>query len=125
MAAFPSVLPRPSGYRLKPDAPALSTDMERGPRRQRQISDSSPTLIPVTWTMTQAQFQVFEAFHTNELSYGTAWFQIDLYNGMGYTNYDARMLRGLFEAEYRGYDNWIVTTTLEILSRPVLTQGSY
>lgn len=125
MAAFPSVLPRPSGYRLRPDKPNISTEMERGPRRQRRISDTSPTLIPLQWRMTQAQFQVFEAFHANELNDGNAWFTIDLYNGMGYTNYNARILDGEFTADYRGFDNWEVSATLEILSRPVLTEGSY
>lgn len=118
MAAFPSTLPRPSGYTLKPQNSTVRTDMEKGPARQRLLTQSAPTLIPITWNMTQAQFQVFENFVDTTINYGNDWFTIDLYNGMGYTNYSARFTQA-YSAVYRGFDNWVITCELEILSRPV------
>ena len=118
MATFPASLPRPSGYKLKPQSAFIRTDMEKGPARQRKLTDSPPTLIPIRWNMTQAQFQVFENFYDTTLVGGNDWFTIDLYNGMGYTSYSARF-SAVFEADYKGFDNWVITSELEVLARPV------
>jgi len=118
MASWPASLPNPSGYTLKPQVAFIRTAMEKGPSRQRRITSTPPTAIPVTWNMTHSEFSTFEYFYDVTLLNGNEWFTINLYNGQGYTSYSARFTDA-FVAEYNGFDDWRIQGELEVLNRPV------
>ena len=119
---FPATLPGVSmnGMGFKPDTGFIRSEMEAGPARQRQRFASTPTVFTVTWTFTRAQLAIFEKFYQLDLAGGSAWFNIDLVNGVGKTTYVAR-----FKETYSAQTStrefyWNVTGTLETLARPYL-----
>ena len=121
MPTWPASLPLPrrDDYALEPVDPVVRSEMESGPARQRRRFTTYPTRIPVRWSMTDGQFAVFEAWHAQDVSDGQDWFTTDLLNGVGRTSYQARFA-GIWRAAKQGA-KWIVTATLEVLDRPLLT----
>ena len=122
MAAFPTTIPGVimDGMGFKPDAGFIRTDMEGGLARQRQRYTQTPTVFNVSWTFTRAQLAEFEKFYDVTIAGGSAWFTIDLVNGMGKTNYTARF-KEPYSAQTAAREHyWTVTASLETLSRPLL-----
>lgn len=122
MATFPSTLPAPlmSGYELKPGEAVARTQMEQGSARARQRARTAPTSIPISWELTVPQMATFEAWHRLTIHNGADWFTINLLNGLGMTSCSARFM-GMWTAKQSGPANWVVSATLEIADRPMLT----
>lgn len=117
MTAFPSTLPQPSisGYSVAPNQAFIRTEMDSGPARQRQRFSSTPHLVTLNWTFTEAQMSTFKTFFDSTINYGTDWFTITLDCGGGATSYTAR-----FSAAWKGAlispTVWGISATLEVES---------
>ncbi|TAN65279.1 MAG: hypothetical protein EPN20_07700 [Magnetospirillum sp.] len=130
--SWPDKLPLPTfeGYGIEPQDGVLRTEMEAGPARQRRRYTQVPTRIPVRWRFTQWEFGIFEAWYKWKGKEGATWFGMTLLGGLGLVEHEARFA-GSGNSPYKatphrgGPDRgvrWIVTTTLEIRERPVLTE---
>jgi hypothetical protein len=129
--AWPGVLPLPTfeGYGLEPKDGILRTEMEAGEARQREQFTSTPTAIPARFRFTQFQFGIFESWYQHNAKNGAAYFNMELLGGLGMVTHEARFLgagkKKYSAVPFRGDKSgakWIVTTTLEIRKRPVLTK---
>lgn len=121
MAVWPVTLPAPTvrGYALNPVDPVIRTDMEAGPTKNRRRFTQAPTDVPVTFKFTEAEFAIFEKFHSVDIFDGVSWFDnIPLINGQGISNYTARF-KTMWQATALGNKNWSVMATLEIKTRPL------
>ena len=118
---YPSTLPAPmiAGYELNPDEPTLRTPMDAGTDRVRHRFTAVPNHVPVKWRFTQAQMAVFDSWHKYSLLDGSAWFSINLANGLGVSAMDARFNKSLKKILSSGM-LWDVQGDLEVRALPVL-----
>jgi hypothetical protein len=126
MTAFPAKLPAPliAGYEINPEDPNLRTQMDAGPDRVRRGFTSIPSRIPVRWRFTQSQLALFEAWHKYDAMDGSAWFTINLANGLGISSVDAKFTKPPKKTLSPGM-NWDVQSELEVRTLPVMTTIQY
>lgn len=122
MADFPSILPAPqiTGYEINPEDPNLRTQMEAGPDLVRRRFTAIPSRIPVRWRFTQDQLALFEAWHKHTALDGSAWFNINLANGLGIQAMEARFTKPPKKPLLSGL-NWEVQAELEVRQPPVMS----
>ena len=125
MIEYPSQLPLPlrEGYGLRHVDPMVRTQLASGRARQRRRFTSVPSVVSVSWVMSQPEAQLFEAWYRDAISDGAAWFQCPLKTPLGIQHYDAR-----FTGIYRGPNlvglcHWRFTAELELFERPLLPPG--
>ena len=123
-AVWPDRLPLPTleGYGISPGEAILRTEMEAGPARQRRRFTDVPSRIAVRWVLRPDQFALFEAWYRWAAAEGGAWFEIELFGGLGLVPQEARFTRQFEARPYRGR-LWEVTSELEIRARPTLSEG--
>ena len=130
--SWPDKLPLPTfeGYGIEPQDGVLRTEMEAGPARQRRRYTQTPSRIPVRWRFSQLEFGIFEAWYKWKGKEGATWFSMTLLGGIGMGPHEARFV-GSGNSPYKASPQrgglgqgarWIVTTTLEIRERPVLSE---
>lgn len=124
MATWPTYLPSPlrAGYEINPGDPILRTQMDAGPDRTRRRFTAIPSRIPVGWRFNAGQFALFEAWHKLEALDGSAWFAIDLMNGLGVQSVEAKFTKPP-KKTLLGGSNWEVSAELEVRTLPVMTQA--
>lgn len=69
------------GYKFSPHDPLARTDMDQGPARQRLVYPNSPATLDIAWPFTADEFEVFRAWHHEDLSDGAAWFWMQVWIG--------------------------------------------
>jgi hypothetical protein len=118
---FPETLPnvRMSDYGFKPGNANLRTDMEAGLARVRRRFLSVPSEMQVSWELTPEELGIFEKFYDTDTFGGSAWFNIKLVNGAGETTYSARFKEPYSAKTTAREYMWMVSATLEVLSRPL------
>lgn len=127
MATWPTLLPggTTEGYGFEPQAQFARTDMDAGPARQRRRFTAAPTHVQMQWFFTRAEFEIFEAWFAHVLSGGTAWFEIPLWSGSGYTLVEARFFEEVpYRATLPGPVHFAVEAKLEVRERPVLSAAA-
>jgi len=126
MAIFPTKLPAPilNGYEINPEDPNLRTQMDAGPDRVRRRFTSIPSRIPIKWRFTQSEMALFEAWHKYDALDGSAWFTINLANGLGISSVDAKFTKQPKKTLLSGM-NWDVQSELEVRTLPVMTAMQY
>lgn len=124
MAGYPDTLPLPEveGYGIQPQAAFIRTDMDQGPARQRRRFTTAPTHYPVKWIMTEEQMELFEAWYEGAADAGAAWFTVQLRNGRGLQQVEARFMQP-WQAGLLGGWHYEVSATLEVRNRPLATTG--
>ena len=124
LVAFPSQLPCPSpaGYQLRHVDPMVRTQLASGRARQRRRFTSVPTEIPVSWTFTQPQMQLFEVWYRYSIDDGVQWFSVRLQTPLGIKDYRARFT-GIYRADLLGADHWRVTAEIELYERQTLPKA--
>ena len=120
---FPPQLPNVimDDYGFTPGNASIRTDMEAGLARVRRRFTAVPTEYKVTWKFTREELGIFEKFYQEDLFDGTAWFNIPLVNGVGETNHVARFKEPYSAQTGLREFSWVVTATLEVVSRPLPT----
>ncbi|ARQ46670.1 hypothetical protein [Oxalobacter formigenes] len=122
MANIPKMIPACAvdGYKISPQNATVRTEMETGPARQRRLSASMPTQLSVKWIMQRLEFKVFEAWFKHTIFDGTAWFVMEVDNGMGMTETDCRFV-GPYTVELAAKGIYNVSATLEVRDMSVMT----
>jgi hypothetical protein len=124
---FPSQLPTPqrANYGLRPVATFARTTMASGRAKQRPMNKTVPTMVPVTFVLTESQAQIFEAWFNYEINYGTAWFNCRLDSPMGLQPYECRFAK-MYEGPTRlGLRHWRYDAEVEIFERPIFSENWY
>lgn len=118
---YPSSLPnvKMDAYSFKPGNTNIRTDFEGGLARTRRRFLSAPTDITVEWEFTLNEFGIFERFYDVDCLNGSAWFNINLVNGVGETSYAARFKEPYSVKTLNREFSWGVSGVLEVLSRPI------
>ena len=119
---YPAGLPAPlrSGYGVNHISPLIRTELETGRARQRRRYTSVPSLASVSWLMSQAQAQLFEAWFKWTLSDGAEWFNCRLRTPLGLQDYECRFAEMYSGPDLVGVDRWRFSADLEIRERQVL-----
>lgn len=123
MTAWPALLPPPAidGYGVNPDDATQRTAFEGGTARSRRRYSTTPSRIPVKWRFNGSQLAAFETWHKHTVLDGSAWFSIDLANGLGIQSMEARFTGQPKKALLPGM-YWDVQSELEVRSPPIMTQ---
>lgn len=125
---FPPELPRPSrdGYALQHVSPFARTEMQTGRARQRRTFTSVPSMVPLSWLLTNVHAQIFEAWFRYDITDGTDWFNIVLTSPAGkLTPYECRFTEMYRGPELVGVDRWRYRAEVEIRERPVIARDWY
>ena len=125
---YPAGLPLParSGYALKHTSPFARTEMSTGRSRQRRTFTGGPSTVPLSWLMTNAQAQIFEAWFSYSITDGTDWFNIALKTPVGrLAPYECRFTEMYDGPALVGLDNWRFKAQVEIRERQILPKDWY
>ena len=99
--------------------------MASGRAKQRPMNKTVPTMVPVTFVLTEEQAQIFEAWFTYEINYGTAWFNCRLDSPMGLRPYECRFTE-MYEGPTRlGLRHWRYDAEFELIERPIISEDWY
>lgn len=116
---YPEGLPTPqrSGYGINHGSPLQRTELATGRAIQRRRYTSVPSIVAVSWNLSQPQAQVFEGWFRWELSDGAEWFNARLRTPLGLQDYECRFV-GMYEGpDLVGIDRWKFSADLEIRER--------
>ncbi|MEW6314126.1 MAG: hypothetical protein AB1513_08830 [Pseudomonadota bacterium] len=116
MPDFPATLPlyNVAGYKGEPQDATVRTDMESGQARVRLRSSAPPEHYSVTWWFTEAEMQTFIAFFETTISFGSAWFNISMRDGLGGLNTRSVRFIGPYHKQLASKVHWEVTAKLEV-----------
>ena len=122
---YPAGLPLPlrSGYDLSHVSPLMRTELQSGRARQRRRYTSVPSMASVSWSFSQPEVQLFEAWFRWTLSDGAEWFNATLRTPLGLMPYECRFADMYNGPALVGIDRWQVSATLEIRERQTLASG--
>ena len=125
MIQYPEGLPYPerTGYGFTPTSPIRRTISQSGRARIRRNKSSVPTVASVSWSMSNAQAQLFESWWEEVLISGTAWFECPMSSRMGDKLYRARFVDIYNGPLEHGHEHWRFTAMLELYERPILRGG--
>lgn len=112
-------VPLQEGYGLKPVSPLLRTSLTSGRARQRRRYMSTPTMASVTWTLTDVQAQVFEAWFRDAITDGSAWFNMNLRTPGGESSKVCRFTDIYQGPSIIGGNYWQYTAELELYDRAI------
>ena len=124
---YPSYLPMPlrEGYQLNHVSPFARTDMANGRAKSRRMFVSVPSMVPVSFLLTDPQAQLFEGWFKHEINDGTDWFNCKLDSPMGQKDYECRFT-GMYQGpQLVGTRYWRYTAEFEIFERPVVSELEY
>lgn len=118
MATFPATLPAPlaAGYAVRPREQTIRTDMDVGAARVRRRSTARLDNVPVGWSFSDAQAQVFRAWFDDptEAAGGAAWFGVSLKIATGGSVAVEARFMAAPSFEFQGADRWRVSAELEV-----------
>lgn len=117
---YPSQLPTPlrEGYGMQHVSPLQRTEMDSGRARQRRRFTSVPTIVSVSWLMTNGQAALFESWFKHTAMDGAAWFQCPLQTPSGGIQYYNARFTGIYSGpELVGRSSWRFTAEVEIRER--------
>lgn len=119
---YPSQLPAPlrEGYAIQHDSPLMRTQMQSGRARQRRRFTSVPSVISVSWIMTEVEAQLFEAWFRWTTVDGSKWFNVSLSTPTGRKPRVCRFT-DIYNGPTRlGPNRWRFTAQLEEIERDTL-----
>jgi hypothetical protein len=124
---FPDGLPAPlrSGYNINHVSPMMSSDLQSGRARKRRRYTSVPSMVNVSWILTQGQAVIFEAWFKYTISDGVEWFNSKLLTPIGLTDYECRFTDMYSGPELVGKNLFRFTAQLEIRERQLIDETWY
>lgn len=124
LAEYPATLPLPlqEGYGFKHTSPLMRTDMDSGRARQRQRFTSTPSMVTVSWLMTEPEAALFEGWYRYGLTDGADWGLLPIRTPQGIRQYRARFTDIYDGPSLTGGKYWRYSAELEVFERPTLTE---
>lgn len=124
MTTWPPTLPNPNvDYSVSVNTSVVRTKMDSGRFRQRRRFTRDFRTIPVTWTLTDEEYGLFQAVYKYVLNSGADWFYINLPLGDGVKQYKARFIADSYNAKYQAFMHWNVSAKLETEDEPTPIDG--
>lgn len=124
---WPATIPIPYvDFSGSPRNRTIVGDPSAGRVNRRSRMQTGYSSLSVTWKLTEAQFELFKSFFTDDLEMGCAQFKIELRfpRHTTLTEWIARFIDG-FEASPIGDDgNWEVTASLDLVFLAVVSDAS-
>ena len=122
--AFPITLPRPlrAGYGYQVSQPHAEQPNDRGLGRRRRLGIGNSTSMTLVWRFTEAEFQAFAQWWRDDITYGTANFEIQLLNGYSDVAQDVRPV-GAYSAQNL-VGAWEVALQVELVAAPVASSAT-
>lgn len=116
---YPEKLPTPEqqGYAIQHVSPLTRVDMQSGRARQRRRFTSVPSMVQVSWLMTNVEAQLFEGWFRWIISDGAEWFNGPLKTPMGIKHYVCRFVDIYAGPQAVSPKYWRFTAQLEIRER--------
>lgn len=124
---YPSYLPMPlrEGYQLNHVSPFARTEMASGRAKQRLMYANTPSMVPVSFLLTDSQAQIFEAWFKYDINGGAAWFNCKLDSPDGRKPYECRFTSMYKGPQLVGKRFWRYAAEFEIVERPVIGEDDY
>ncbi|MFN4017090.1 MAG: hypothetical protein ACK4JB_17260 [Reyranella sp.] len=120
---WPSRLPLPSmqGYGIEDDLRIERSEMESGSERERRTSTALKSAVQVQWKFTLFEYALFEGWLIHRAR--GQWFNMAYLGGIGLIACEARIQRGKAPSKFQTGASVIVTATLDIRDRPIVTDA--
>jgi hypothetical protein len=124
--AWPVLLPAPTiTFGGKNETPTVGIQMASNRfRRYRKFTTELRT-HSIEWSMTDEQYELFQAFVLYKLANGTNFFNIDLPNGDSFQTVQARIVNGEADPVMDATFQWHVKASLEVQDMAVLSGETY
>lgn len=121
--AYPTGLPCPlrENYAFTPVNNIRRTPMDSGRARQRVEFQNVPTMVQLSWVMTDIQARLFEAWAAQVV--GAGWFNIELLTPLGFDTAEVRFTETPVGGELTGKFLWRYRVVCELRNRPLLPPG--
>lgn len=122
---YPASLPVPlKGDRdLQMVDPLVATPFDNGQTRwDRQYTDV-PATTPVSWILTDAQSQAFQAWYRDVLNFGVKWFAMPLRSPTGRNVEECHFVRGYSGPRRKGFNRWQIDAQLMLRRMPLPPMG--
>lgn len=119
-AIWPEALPAAplrTGLTLDPHRDVLASDID-GPRAKRDIFGPSAAALPVSWSMDEAQFELFKGFWFEGIARGNRWFAAPVWFGSALETVLTRFA-GPFSFVPHGAARVLVSGPVEVRRLPV------
>ena len=121
---YPAILPGVSdSLKIGHDIPVIRTKFETGRARQRSRFENKTSMYSVRWQLSDAEHDIFEAFHRIKLNNGNDWFNISLPATQGIQTVLARFVKGQYSKNHKGVLYWVVSAKLEVEEDYGLTEA--
>lgn len=118
MAALPSYVNiLADGFGVTRESALMRTEMESGPPKQAKIKSKVMVTQAVNFLFhTRADYQSFETWYANDISYGSDWF--DYPDPISQTTIQARFKNGGYKSSPLSpiMDKWKITAEIEYWS---------
>lgn len=126
MLSYPDGLPLPlrDGYRFSPVSPIVRTTMASGRAMQRRRFRSVPTMVSVSWLMTEEQARLFDGW----LKWGVKWadwFLCPIQSPLGIKPARARFTDIPEGPELFGVNMWRYSAVLELFELPIIDEAAF
>ena len=111
-----SVIPKPTvSFQNQTAGSVIRSKMNSGVITQRRRFSVELNTYSTTWQLTEEQRSVFRKFFRDKISHGADKFNITLPVGDGndFTAVVARFTSGGYSEQYKDFDAWILSATLE------------
>lgn len=120
---WPSRLPLPTmqGYGIDDDLKIERSEMDSGSERERRTSTALKSAIQVQWKFTLFEYALFEAWLIHRAR--GQWFNMTYLGGLGLVACEVRIQRGKAPSKFQTGARVVVTATLDVRDRPVLTDA--
>jgi hypothetical protein len=118
--SIPAALPIPmrDGYGETYEETRRKVQMSTGPIRIRNRNRVAPRLIDATWTLSQAEYKIFDQWWQLVLKGGVYQFQIQLADEEDELAWHLVRVVGPFEVDFQSGNLWIVKMRLRTLNEP-------
>lgn len=107
----------------------IRTDMDSGQPRQRMRFTSGWRTMPVSWSLDNTQYAVFQAIFKYKLNQGADWFEMPVPMGdpadAEEEVFEIQVVRfvGGFKTKYKDVMHWTVTATIESENTSPMTES--
>lgn len=117
---YPKELPLPlrEGYGMQTVSPLQRTQMDSGRARQRRRFTSVPTIVSVSWTMSDPEAALFESWFRHTIMDGAAWFECPLQTPYGGLDHYTARFTDIYEGpNLLGLSSWRFSAEIELRER--------
>ncbi len=120
----PTKIPPPDiSFNNDIENPVIRTKMDSGKVRQRARFTSAVRLFTANWTLTDAQYALFQGILKYKLSNGADWFEMQLMFGNGFDTYEVRFIDGKIKSAYKVHLHWRVSAAMETENTSPLSEA--